>query len=46
MAETSVASYQVKHIDGVMHLTLPGGKEVPVAPEKLRVTPPVIDQAE
>lgn len=45
MADTKVPTYQVKHIDGVMHLTLNADQEAPIAPEKLRVQPPSIEDA-
>jgi hypothetical protein len=45
MAETKVPAFQVKHIDGVMHLTLPKTDETKGA-DKLRFQPPVADQQE
>jgi len=46
MADTKVPAYQVKHIDGVMHLTLPKTDEKGTAPDKLRFQPPVADHQE
>ncbi|MDB5099303.1 MAG: hypothetical protein JWM80_3724 [Cyanobacteria bacterium RYN_339] len=45
MAETKVPAFQVKHIDGVMHLTLPKPEAAPT-PEKLRVQLPVTEPQE
>lgn len=44
MADTKIPSYQVKHVDGVMHLTLPKPEEGTNTAEKLRFNPPVPDQ--
>jgi hypothetical protein len=46
MADTKIPSYQVKHVDGVMHLSLPKTEESGNAAEKLRFQPPVADQHE
>lgn len=46
MADTKIPSYQVKHVDGVMHLTLPKPEEGTHIAEKLRVNPPVAEQHE
>lgn len=46
MSETKVPPFQVKHIDGVMHLTLPTQTEAKNSPEKLRVQPPSTLDAE
>ena len=46
MAETKVPTYQVRHVDGVMHLTVQPTKEPAVAPDTLRVQPPAEDRAE
>jgi hypothetical protein len=46
MAETKVPAYQVKHIDGVMHLTLEKTEAPATTPEKLRFQPPVAEPAE
>ena len=43
MPETKVPQYSVKHIDGVMHLTVQTESEKPRVAEKLRFQPPSIE---
>jgi hypothetical protein len=46
MAEKNSPRYTIKHIDGVMHLTVVPEAEANVAIAQLRVQPQVVEPAE